>query len=321
MTAVVENLDLNEFHWLLAIVQSIDVGVVVLDRDYRVEVWNSFMENHSGRTASEVAQKPFFELFPEVEQEWFRHKVESVVTLGTPAFTIWEQRPYLVRFKNYQPVTGLDDFMYQNTTILPLHATNSRVEHVCLIIYDVTNVAVNKRQLQAMNEQFKQLSRTDRLTGLNNRGHWEEELKREYARHRRYGSSAALVIFDIDHFKKVNDTYGHQAGDTVIQGVAKVVLEQVRDTDIAGRYGGEEFVVLLPDVGVAGARQFAERLRGVVENLRLSHEGQEIPFTISLGVADLSLPCDDHQQLIEWADQALYNSKRNGRNRVTVHAG
>ena len=316
---MVANMDLNEFHWLLAIVQSIDVGVVVLDREYRVEVWNSFMENHSGRTARDASERSFFELFPEVEESWFRRKVESVATLGTPAFTIWEQRPYLVRFKNYQPITGLEDFMYQNTTILPLQATNSKIEHLCLIIYDVTSVAVNKRQLQSMSDQFKHLSRTDRLTGLNNRGYWEEELKREYARHRRYGSSASLVIFDIDHFKKVNDTYGHQAGDTVIQSLAKIVSEQIRDTDIAGRYGGEEFVVLLPDVDAAGGRVFAERLRGVVERLQISHEGQVIPFSISLGVADLSEPCHDHQQLIERADQALYGSKRNGRNQVTVY--
>lgn len=316
---MVANMDLNEFHWLLAIVQSIDVGVVVLDREYRVEVWNSFMENHSGRNARDASERSFFELFPEVEESWFRRKVESVATLGTPAFTIWEQRPYLVRFKNYQPITGLEDFMYQNTTILPLQATNSKIEHLCLIIYDVTSVAVNKRQLQSMSDQFKHLSRTDRLTGLNNRGYWEEELKREYARHRRYGSSASLVIFDIDHFKKVNDTYGHQAGDTVIQSLAKIVSEQIRDTDIAGRYGGEEFVVLLPDVDAAGGRVFAERLRGVVERLQISHEGQVIPFTVSLGVADLSEPCHDHQQLIERADQALYGSKRNGRNQVTVY--
>lgn len=313
-----ENMDLNDFHWLLAIVQSIDVGVVVLDRQYRVEVWNSFMENHSARTARDAAERSFFELFPEVDEGWFRNKVENVVTLGTPAFTIWEQRPYLVRFKNYQPITGLEDFMYQNTTILPLVATNSKIEHLCVIIYDVTGVAVNKRQLQTMNDQFKQLSRTDRLTGLNNRGHWEEELKREHARHRRYGSNAALVIFDIDHFKTVNDTYGHQAGDTVIQCMAKVLREQLRDTDIAGRYGGEEFVVLLPDVDAAGGRLFAERLRLLVERLQVSHEGQVIPFTISLGVADFSEPSHDHQQVIQWADQALYSSKRNGRNQVTV---
>ena len=165
-----DNLDLNEFHWLLAIVQGIDVGVVVLDREYRIQVWNTFMENRSGRLPREVHGQSFFTLFPEVEEDWFRHKVESVATLGTPAFTIWEQRPYLVRFKNYQPITGQEEFMYQNTVLLPLHGVNTTVEHICLIIYDVTNVATHKQQLQAVNQQLKHLSRTDRLTGLNNRG-------------------------------------------------------------------------------------------------------------------------------------------------------
>lgn len=312
-------MDLDEFHWLLAIVQSIDVGVVVLDRDYRVEVWNSFMENRSDIAASHAVQQNFFSLFKEVDESWFRHKVESVVTLGTPAFTVWEQRPYLVRFKNYQPITGCEDFMYQNTTLLPLHATNGVVEHVCLIIYDVTNVAMHKKQLQNANAQLSTLSQTDRLTGLNNRGHWEEQLQLTFARYQRYGTMAALVIFDIDHFKKVNDTYGHQAGDKVIRATAHELKRQCRDSDIAGRYGGEEFVVLMPDTHSAGALQFAERLRKAIEQLVVEHEGVTIPFTISLGVADLEQPVDGHAQLIEHADHALYQSKSAGRNRTTVY--
>jgi len=311
--------DLKEFHWLMAIVQSIDVGVVVLDREYRIEVWNSFMENHSGRQPSEVHLQPFFSVFPEVDEEWFRHKLETVALLGTPGFTIWEQRPYLVRFKSYQPITGLEDHMYQNTTLMPLRATNTEVGHICVIIYDVTDVAINKRQLQTSNAELKRLSSTDRLTGLNNRGHWEEGLKSEYARHQRYQSMAALVMFDIDHFKKVNDTYGHQAGDKVIQGVAKLVHGLVRNTDIAGRYGGEEFAVLLPDTDAAGAKIFAERLRLSVEAMQVTHDEKLIPITISLGVADLSRRSNDHQQLIEWADHALYASKKGGRNRTTLY--
>jgi diguanylate cyclase (GGDEF)-like protein len=315
-----ETIDLNELHWLLAIVQSIDVGVVVFDRDYRIEVWNSFMENRSGLAPQVAHQKSFFELFPEVNEDWFRRKVESVATLGTPAFTIWEQRPYLVHFKNYQPITGQEDFMYQNTTILPLHSTDGAVGHICLVIYDVTDVAVNRRQLQTVNLQLQRLSSTDRLTGLYNRGHWEDGLRHEYARHRRYDTHATLVMFDIDHFKRVNDTYGHQAGDKVIQLVAEVVREHVRDTDLAGRYGGEEFAVLLPDTDKSGGAIFAERLRVAVENLQVVHDGEVIRFTISLGVADLSRPSTDYKMLIEWADQALYQSKKGGRNRVTVDA-
>ncbi|UVM51889.1 diguanylate cyclase [Pseudomonas sp. B21-015] len=312
-------IDLNEFHWLLAIVQSIDVGVVVLDRDYCVQVWNAFMENRSGVQPKDAHNQYFFNLFPEIDRQWFRRKVESVVTLGTPAFTVWEQRPYLVRFKNYQPITGQEAFMYQNTTLFPLRSTDSKINHICLVIYDVTDVAANRHQLQAANAQLQQLSSTDRLTGLYNRGHWEENLKVAYARHQRYGNATSLVMFDIDHFKRVNDTYGHQAGDKVIEQVARLVREHVRDTDVAGRYGGEEFAVVLSDTDKSGARDFAERLRKAIEELEVLHNGQSIRFTISLGVADLSQPSTNYTDLITWADHALYASKKVGRNRVTVY--
>ena len=211
-----ETIDLNEFHWLLAIVQSIDVGVVVLDREYRVQVWNTFMENRSGVQPKDAQNRNFFSLFPEIDRQWFSRKVESVATLGTPAFTVWEQRPYLMRFKSYQPITGQEEFMYQNTTLLPLRSPDNRINHICLVIYDVTDVATNRHQIQAANAQLQLLSSTDRLTGLYNRGHWEGSLKAAYARHQRYGNALSLVMLDIDHFKHVNDTYGHQAADKVI---------------------------------------------------------------------------------------------------------
>ncbi|MBJ2347077.1 MULTISPECIES: sensor domain-containing diguanylate cyclase [Pseudomonas] len=314
-----ESIDLNEFHWLLAIVQSIDVGVVVLDREYRVQVWNTFMENRSGVQPKDAQNRNFFSLFPEIDRQWFSRKVESVATLGTPAFTVWEQRPYLMRFKSYQPITGQEEFMYQNTTLLPLRSPDNRINHICLVIYDVTDVATNRHQIQAANAQLQLLSSTDRLTGLYNRGHWEGSLKAAYARHQRYGNALSLVMLDIDHFKHVNDTYGHQAGDKVIEQLAQLLREHARESDVAGRYGGEEFGVVLSDTDRAGARIFAERLRQAVEHLLVQYNGQDIRFTISLGVADLSAPANDHAELIARADQALYTSKKTGRNRVTVH--
>ncbi|WP_268799499.1 PAS domain-containing protein [Pseudomonas huanghezhanensis] len=161
-----DRIDIRELHWLLTITQSIDVGIVVLDREYRVQVWNTFMENRSGVVPYEAANRSFFELFPEVNAPWFMRKIDNVVTLGTPAFTIWEQRPYLVRFKSYQPITGQEDFMYQNTTMFALRSTTGEITHVCLVIYDVTDVATNRLQLQAANQQLQKLSSTDVLTGL-----------------------------------------------------------------------------------------------------------------------------------------------------------
>ncbi|MFO3674321.1 diguanylate cyclase [Pseudomonas protegens] len=312
-----KRMDFSELHWLLAVVQSIDVGIVVLDLECRVQVWNSFMENRSGVPSKQAIDQSFFELFPEVERPWFTRKVGRVVALGTPAFTIWKQRPYLVHFNNYQPITGQGEFMYQNTTLLPLRSSNSEIHHVCLVIYDLTDVAINSLALQKANQQLQHLSRTDHLTQLYNRGHWEQRLQFEYSRH---GSSIALLMLDIDHFKSINDRHGHQAGDAVIKRVSELIHQHVRDSDVAGRYGGEEFAILLPHTDLAGARTLAERLRQSVEEQEVIHNGQAIAFTISLGIACLDRPARDHRCLIEWADQALYASKRTGRNRVSTYA-
>lgn len=310
--------DITELHWLLDVVQSIDVGVVVMDREYRIDVWNSFMENHSNLGAEEVAGRTLFDIFPEIERNWFSRKVETAVMLGTRAFTIWEQRPNLVHFKSYQPITGLADEMYQNVTILPLRSINGVSDHVCLIIYDVTSVAVNKRQLESANTQLQELALRDGLTGLLNRRHWEQCLEREFSRHLRYERPASLVMFDIDHFKTFNDTYGHQLGDEVIREVARLTRLFARETDFAGRYGGEEFVVLLPDTAIAGASQFAERLRSAIAGLQIDHEGQVLHVTVSLGVASLDESMPNHTLLIEAADKALYQSKEKGRDCTTV---
>ena len=313
-----EHIDINELHWLLDIVQSIDVGVVVMDRDYNVEVWNSFMENHSGVGADKAARRSLFTLFPEIDQGWFTHKVETAVMLGTRAFTIWEQRPNLVHFKSYQPITGMADEMYQNVTILPLRSSTGKTDHVCLIIYDVTGVAVNKRQLESANTKLQELALRDELTGLLNRRYWESCLEREFARHQRYDNPVSLVIFDIDHFKRVNDTYGHQTGDEVIRETARITSQLVRETDFAGRYGGEEFVVLLPGTTLDGAAQFAERLRSTIERQQLDYQGSPLTFTVSLGVATLADDMAGYKALLERADKALYQSKEGGRNQVTL---
>lgn len=311
-------MDFSELHWLLAIVQSIDVGIVVLDLECQVQVWNSFMENRSGVQSKDAIDRSFFELFPEVDQEWFSRKLGRVVALGTPAFTIWKQRPYLVRFKNYQPITGQGEFMFQNTTLLPLRSSNSEIHHVCLVIYDVTDVAINSQALQGANAQLQHLSRTDHLTQLYNRGHWEQSVELAY---QRQSHGMSLVMLDIDHFKSINDRYGHPAGDAVIRQVSTLIRQHVRAGDVAGRYGGEEFALLLPHTDHDGACKLAERLRQAVEHQEVIYQGQSIRFTISLGVASLDRPTQDHRCLIGWADQALYASKHAGRNRVSSYTG
>jgi diguanylate cyclase (GGDEF)-like protein len=306
--------DLKEIHWLIDMLQNIDVGLVVLDRDYNIQVWNSFMENHSGMAPGRVISKNIFKLFHDVPEEWFKRKLETVFLLNNRSFTIWEQRPYLFHFKNYRPITNTAEFMYQNSTLIPLASADGEVNHVGIIIYDVTNIAINSQHLQQANQQLEHLSRTDRLTQLQNRGYWEECLKREYNRIQRTGVASSLVIFDIDHFKNINDSYGHQAGDDVIRVTAKKLMDTQRSTDISGRYGGEEFVIILIGTNEDGAIYFAERLRKIIEALTIEYDQNSIKYTVSLGIAEYSSELKDYNEWLERADRALYEAKNSGRN-------
>lgn len=311
-------IDIREFHWMMDMLESIEVGLVVLDLDYRIVVWNGFMENHSGITASRARGDNLFERFPELPAAWLKRKVESVVLLKTRAFTSWEQRPYLFRFRNYRPITGTEAFMYQNLTISPLVSTDGTVSHVCLIIYDVTDTAAGRKALERANAQLEKLSQTDRLTGLLNRGAWETLLVNEFERFRRYRHHCALVMFDIDHFKRVNDTWGHQAGDEVIRTTSRILLQNLRQTDIGGRYGGEEFGVILPETDARGAQIFCERVRKNIADMTVSTHVGDINYTISLGISIVDDTQSDYTQWLEQSDKALYAAKEGGRNQVRI---
>ncbi len=314
------DLDMNEIHWLMDMFNTVDVGLVVLDRDYKVCVWNGFMENHSGLLPSAVKHKDLFDLFPAIDEKWFRSKSESVFVLKNRSFTIWEQQPYIFRFKNYRPITGKAEYMYQNATFIPLTNIRAEVSHLCIILYDVTDIAVNKKELEDLNARLEQVSQTDSLTQLYNRGHWESTLKQEFLRIKRNGGSSALLMFDIDRFKVVNDEYGHTCGDEALRHLSKLLKTTLRETDIAGRYGGEEFVVTLLDTDEKGAEIFAERLRVLIEQSPVLYKQLEVKVTVSIGFACFSNEFKDHERWIEAADKAMYQSKKNGRNKVTAYA-
>jgi diguanylate cyclase (GGDEF)-like protein len=238
--------------------------------------------------------------------------------LNTRAFTSWEQRPYLFKFRNTRPITDTEEFMFQNLTISPLSGTDGQVEKVCLMVYDVTDIATSKRALEKANEQLEKLSMTDRLTGLLNRGTWENLIDAEYERNRRYGHPTCLVMFDIDHFKAVNDTHGHLAGDEVIKYTADVVKKSLRQSDLPGRYGGEEFGIILPETDAEGARTICERIRETIENSTVKTTAADIQYTVSIGVAPLTDVPENYMQWLQQADEALYAGKEGGRNRVVV---
>lgn len=309
---------MNDFRWIMDVVQNVDVGLVLLDKNYDIQLWNSFMQNHSALYAEEVIGKNLFESFSEIDEKWFNRKVESIYLLKNSAFTTWEQRPYLFRFDNYRPITGRAEFMYQNSTFIPIQGLTGEITSICLIIYDVTEQAINNLELEAANDKLEVISQTDGLTGLNNRKAWEDQLNKEFVRLQRYKEDCSLIMFDIDHFKKVNDSYGHPAGDEVIKETANITQQSIRKTDTAGRYGGEEYVVLLPHTSIANAEILAQRIRKRLEKLTIEHEGNTIKFTASFGIADYNESLKSATAWIDSADKALYESKKNGRNQVSL---
>ncbi len=171
-------------------------------------------------------------------------------------------------------------------------------------------------RLRSGRQELERLSVTDGLTGLYNRNHLMVTCGMEVARADRQEEPLAAMMIDLDHFKKYNDTYGHQAGDEVLAKMGPIFLECVREVDYAARYGGEEFLILLPQTDLTGAVEVAERIRGRVAEENTDSEDTTIPVTLSIGVAEYPKHGDNADTLIAAADAALYQAKRRGRNRV-----
>ncbi len=166
--------------------------------------------------------------------------------------------------------------------------------------------------------QLRSSLSTDGLTGVLNRRALDERLQSEWSYTARHDTSLSALIIDVDHFKKINDTWGHAVGDQVLRAMASSLADQVRAEDHLGRYGGEEFVVVARGIGAGGAARLGERLRTRVEALQILHEGKPIPITVSIGVATTRGSEMSSAALMERADKRLYEAKNGGRNRVVA---
>ncbi|MFO8155460.1 MAG: diguanylate cyclase [Pseudomonadota bacterium] len=298
------------------IVENMNVGVVVVDSDDRVVYWNRFMAAHVRRSAEEVVGRPLFDTFPELPRQWLTHKLRTVRILGTPAFSSWHQRPYLFAMAHNRTVTGSVDYMRQDCSFLPLEGEAGDAGYVGIIILDVTETAVSQAALDEANQRLEEASIRDPLTGLHNRRHAEATLNREVERARRSGQSLAVLLFDVDHFKMVNDTHGHPAGDAVLKALAEALREEVREADMVARFGGEEFLLIMPDTDEEAAIGAVHRLRERILALRAEAEGVVIPFTVSGGLVALTDDVSTPDELVRAADQYLYIAKSSGRDRI-----
>lgn len=296
------------------VVERVGLGIFVVDRDMNVRMWNRFMHEHSGLSAQQVIGRSLFDSFPDLPRDWLTRKVKSVFLLGNFAFSSWEQRPYLFRFEHDRPITGGVDFMQQNCTFMPL-TRGREVVAVCVTIADVTDASIVQREREEALAKLREYANHDGLTGIANRRYFESRLCDEFARWRRHGGELAMLLFDLDHFKKVNDEFGHVAGDAVLRETAQRVSAVVRQENTFGRFGGEEFALLLPATTLDDAMLVAEKVRLTIGSAPVEVDGVHVPVTASCGVAAARAENHDYVSLVNDADAALYTAKREGRNR------
>jgi diguanylate cyclase (GGDEF)-like protein len=287
------------------------------------------------------------------EQEWLRVHVNvtprplsgrtSPRTWSFIRHVVEGREPLVVPDVVQHPVFSRNQFPPPGTLRgyagVPVHAAGGTVSGA-LCLFDLEPLTLDARAIDALSEtahrlavelaaglerahtqeRFTALSRlalTDPVSGLTNRRGGEEALAREVARARRGGTPLSLVLFDIDHFKRINDRAGHAVGDRVLRGISDILSASQRGSDLAIRWGGEEFLVLLPDVGLTGARSFAERVRENVQNLTVPDAGT---ITISAGVSELQTD-ENSDAALARADANLYRAKAAGRNRVESAQG
>lgn len=297
----------------------LNTGIMVLDAEFNIIIWNRFLQVHTDHVVDNIIGQSIFSAFPELPERWLTRKLSSVLLLNTPSFCSWQQRHHLFELPHTRPITTDSEFMAQNCTFLPIE-TDCHQKHICILIEDVTDVCHYQSQLQKTLAELEQISRIDGLTQIYNRRHWQESLEQEYAKAYRHDKPLSLIMLDLDYFKLLNDNYGHQCGDMVLIEVSALIGSLLRVEDLFGRYGGEEFAIILPETDLAGATELAQRICQEVDMAPLSYNDEVLQVTISLGVAQLNGKESSYEELIAQADSALYQAKAQGRNQVCTAA-
>ena len=305
------------------------MGIMVLDRELRVVFWNACLESWTGAGRAEILGGCARELFPLVDRPFVLERLRDLFEGAPPAVFSYHLHKHLV------PARLPDgSFRLQHSVAYGLRGPGGGIDHVVLSLQDVTEIHSRldenlriRGQLERENRirrkvegKFRELATRDMLTGLANRRWFLGTLARELRRARRYGHPLCLMVIDLDHFKLVNDTWGHLAGDEMLKQFAANCRDKVRDIDHIGRLGGEEFGVIMPETTPEGARAVAGRLLQAVRDLSVSHEGVEVRITASIGLACLG-EGQDLRELLHAADQAMYQAKLNGRDRLELAQG
>ena len=291
------------------IFDTINLGLVILDRDLKVRHWNRWMARCSKIEPEQILGRRLFDFFPTLEaHQSFQRNCKSVLAFGSYAFFSQKLHRFLFPFPPTSSFEVKFEQMQQSCTMGPLRDDGRAITGIFLTVEDMTESAANEQRLVEMTSK-------DALTGVYNRRYLETRIREEFGRHRRYSRRLTLVMFDIDHFKMVNDSHGHPCGDFILQSVAGAIANRIRLTDCLARYGGEEFSCLLQETDLPSGMLLAERFRRQVEEMDHDFKGTLVKVTISLGVSELKEE-DTLEQFVKRADEAMYRAKTGGRNRV-----
>ncbi|MCH7923580.1 MAG: diguanylate cyclase, partial [Nitrospinae bacterium] len=275
-----------------------------VDEAHRITLFNQGAEKLFGYLAEEVIGKPLDILLPKRISEADHSRMYDGAASPFRSLGMGERGAFIGRRK--------DD------TEFPVEASVSMLELGGEKVFTAILRDVSKRQ--EMERKLEVLATTDALTKLYNRAYFTSKLEEEFQRAERYNAHLSLMLIDIDHFKSVNDTYGHQAGDAYLEAIAGLVASSVRQVDTVARYGGEELAVILPSTNLSEAMVLADRLRERVEAFDVSCGGHAIRRTISIGVASLTEgSAKSTDEFLTAADRALYMAKRGGRNLVVLY--
>lgn len=302
------------------VLNHLSIGVAVIDSSFTVVYWNRWMEEHSLRTQDEMVGRSILAYVTPHIRHSFMKKARAVLERGAPAFFTHKVHQHIFPFHTVRSYLDVDLARMEQTVVLsPLAGPDGDIEQIMVSVFDISDWISYQNQFLESQRELEKLSLIDDLTQIPNRRALVEQFDRQVSIHQRKKRPLAVILIDIDHFKRVNDTHGHQCGDEVLRTLARILMESLRGYDIVGRYGGEEFLVVLPETSRDQAILVAERLRAKVAQTCFPWKKITLQVTVSLGLAvkkeQEKIGCDD---LFKVADECLYRAKEHGRNKVVV---
>ncbi|MDH4227028.1 MAG: sensor domain-containing diguanylate cyclase [Deltaproteobacteria bacterium] len=281
--------------------------VILIDEHNNIKYVSNSVEKISGYSVAEYPSVGLDLIHPE---DMPRVKAVTKYALTNPGVPV----PLEMRVRNFA-----GDYRTYSS-VGTSYMEHPAIRGIVVNFHDITERKALEESLRITKDEAMLLARTDVMTGLNNRRAFIELFEASFNNARRYKRRLSLMIIDIDHFKPINDNYGHVFGDEVISATGEAMRSAIRDADMAGRLGGEEFAIAMPETGIEEAKILAERLRQKMSEIKVFFDNIEISFTVSVGVAELENSHTVYNLLLAAADKALYRAKENGRNRVEVAA-